>query len=98
MNREIQEWDKAAQSYSEFEATSQYSIFCRDFIANHFDIIQKLIVLDAGCGNGEHTHILTQNGANVIGCDGSIEMLKIAKSKYPSYKFDLVNLLENMPY
>lgn len=33
-----------------------------------------------------------------MSCDGSLEMLKLAKSKYPSYRFDHVNLLNNMPY
>ena len=54
--------------------------------------------MDAGCGNGEYTHLLTKNGISVTGCDGSKEMLNIAKSNYPNYQFDHVNLLENIPY
>lgn len=98
MDKVIQDWDNAAKLYSEFEATSLYSIFCREFITNHFIKIQNRIILDAGCGNGEHTHILSQKGGNVVGCDGSLEMLKLARSKYPSYRFDHVNLLNYMPY
>ncbi len=94
----IQDWDYAAKSYSEFEATSQYSIFCREFITNHYVNIQNKLILDAGCGNGEHTHILSQKGGNVVGCDGSIEMLRIAQSKFPYHRFDHVNLLNHMPY
>ncbi|WIV12887.1 class I SAM-dependent methyltransferase [Proteiniborus sp. MB09-C3] len=98
MDKVIQYWDNAAKSYSEFEATSQYSNFCREFIINYFTSVQNKIILDAGCGNGEHTHILSQKGAKVVGCDGSVEMLKLAKLKYPSYRFDHVNLLNHLPY
>jgi len=98
LDKVIQDWDNAAKLYSEFEATSLYSIFCSEFITNHFIKIQNRIILDAGCGNGEHTHILSQKGGNVVGCDGSLEMLKLARSKYPSYRFDHVNLLNYMPY
>lgn len=98
MDKVIQDWDNAARRYSEFEETSQYSNFCREFIISHFTSVQNKIILDAGCGNGEHTHILSQKGAKVVGCDGSVEMLKLAKSKYPSYRFDHVNLLNHLPY
>jgi len=84
--------------YSEFESTSRYSIYCKEFITDHFKKIQGLKVLDAGCGHGVFTHILTQNGGYVIGCDGSAEMLKIAQVKYPQYQFDTVNLLKGTPY
>lgn len=98
MNEIIQEWDKAAQSYSEFEAKSRYSLFCRDFISSCFNNISDLKILDAGCGNGEHTHILLQNGGAAIGCDASAEMIKIAQSRYPNCRYDLVNLMAKMPY
>lgn len=98
LEKVIQDWNNAAKSYSEFEATSQYSKFCGEFISNHFINIKNKKILDAGCGNGRHTHILSQNGGNVVGCDGSIEMLKLAKSKYPTYIFDHVNLLNQLPY
>ena len=94
----INEWNLAAKSYSESDSTSRYSNFCKDFVSNHFSNTQNLEILDAGCGNGEYTHILAKNGGNVTGCDGSEEMLKIAKTKYPSYKFDKVNLLDCIPY
>ena len=94
----INEWNQAAKSYSESNSTSQYSIFCKEFVSKHFSNIQNLKILDAGCGNGEYTHILSKNGNKVIGCDGSEEMLKIAKSKYPFYQFDHVNLLDIIPY
>lgn len=98
MNEIVKEWDNAAQSYSDFEEKSQYSLYCRDFISSYFSNINDLKILDAGCGNGEHAHILAKNGGIVIGCDASVEMIKIAQRKYPNCRYDLVNLMTEMPY
>lgn len=98
MGTVINQWNQSANMYSEFELTSRYSIYCREFVSSHFKNIQGLKVLDAGCGNGVFTHILSKNGGNVIGCDGSVEMLKIAQANYPQYKFDTVDLLNGTPY
>ncbi len=98
MDRVINQWNQAAMSYSEFEATSRYSGYCREFASRHFQDIKNKKVLDAGCGNGEYTHILAQNGGIVTACDGSCEMLRLAREKYPQYQFDKANLLEKLPY
>jgi ubiquinone/menaquinone biosynthesis C-methylase UbiE len=98
MDKNIQDWNDAAHSYSEFEKTSKYSLFCRDFINNHFNNVHNLKILDAGCGNGEYTHILTQNGGIVTACDGSVEMINLAKERYPFCKYDEVDLMKKTPY
>jgi ubiquinone/menaquinone biosynthesis C-methylase UbiE len=98
MDKNIQEWNCAARLYSEFEKTSHYSLFCREFISNYFRNIKNKKILDAGCGNGIYTEILTKNGGIVTGCDASTEMLNIAKERYPLYKYDKINLMEKMPY
>ena len=98
MDDVINQWNQSASMYTEFESTSRYSIFCRAFISDYFKNIQGLRVLDAGCGNGIFTNILSQNGGEVIGCDGSVEMLIIARENYPQYRFDTVNLLTGTPY
>jgi ubiquinone/menaquinone biosynthesis C-methylase UbiE len=94
----IQEWNDAARSYSDLLKTSKHLLACNSFIYKYFNNIQGLKILDAGCGNGEYTHILTKNGGIVTGCDASIEMLNIAKEMYPSYKYDKANLMEIIPY
>jgi len=98
MDNIINEWDKAAQQYSESNNTSIYPLFCKGFVAKYFKELNNKKILDAGCGNGDYTHILSKNGGNVIGCDGSIEMINIAKKNYPNYIFDNVNLLDKLPY
>jgi ubiquinone/menaquinone biosynthesis C-methylase UbiE len=98
MNNVINEWNNAAESYSEDNNKSIYSLFCKNFVIKYFSNVKNLKILDAGCGNGDYTHILTENGGNVIGCDGSDEMVKIAKTKYPKYIFENINLQNKLPY
>ena len=94
----IEEWNNAAQSYSEFNETSRYSQFCKEYICNYFDDIQGMKILDAGCGNGDYTKIFIQKGGIITSCDASVEMLQLAKEKNPLNNYDLVNLLDKLPY
>jgi ubiquinone/menaquinone biosynthesis C-methylase UbiE len=73
-------------------------MFCKEFISKQLININNAKILDAGCGDGGYTDILTKNGGKVIECDGSVEMLKIAKEKYPEYKFDHVDITTDFPY
>ncbi len=98
MDNAVYEWDAAAKAYSASEETSRYSLFCREFVAGHFACINNKNVLDAGCGNGAYTHILTKNGGIVTGCDISSGMLSIAKEKFPAYSFDKADLTGELPY
>jgi len=98
MDNVIQAWNTAARSYAEAAEISQYARFCRKFVTQYFSNVNKLKILDAGCGSGEYTHILSQNGAAVTGCDAASEMLRIAREKYPAYSYDEVNLTEPLPY
>jgi len=57
-------------------------------------------VLDAGCGNGRWSYILSKMGADVTAVDQSIHGLQNAKklcSSYPNFKSAQVNLLEPLP-
>lgn len=40
-------------------------------------------ILDLGCGTGEHLNILSSECSSCIGLDNSIEMLNIAKERFP---------------
>lgn len=57
-----------------------------DFISSAGD--GKIDILDAGCGTGNHSHILSQNPAyNLTGLDRSEAMLQIANKKIPNMSF-----------
>ena len=94
----LESWNKAAIPYTNFDAVSRNARFCKKLVSDSLKDITNLKVLDAGCGAGEYVHILTQKGADVTGCDGSVNMIEIAKSKYPSYKFDIADLHAKLPY
>ena len=40
-------------------------------------------ILDLGCGTGEHLNILSKDCSACTGIDSSIEMLNIAKQRFP---------------
>lgn len=47
----------------------------------------KLKILDIGCGTGFRTHVLSKNGALVVGVDISAKNIKIARDRYPKIRF-----------
>lgn len=44
-------------------------------------------VLDLGCGNGSLTHIIAQQGYDVVGLDSSEQGITIAQQSFPECKF-----------
>jgi cyclopropane fatty-acyl-phospholipid synthase-like methyltransferase len=50
-------------------------------------------VLDIGCGSGRDAHYLSEQGFDVVGIDGSEEMLKSAESNYPELKGRLIKAI-----
>lgn len=46
-------------------------------------------ILDVGCGAGSHMKEFVDKGYLVYGVDANPEMIKFAKKKYPSLKFDV---------
>lgn len=58
--------------------------------------IEDGLVLDLGCGTGSLTEILATKGYDMIGADGSAEMLEIAMEKKAQSGHDILYLLQNM--
>lgn len=46
-------------------------------------------ILDLGCGTGDLAELIYQKGAEVVGMDGSADMVKTAREKYPHIHFDI---------
>lgn len=94
----IDEWNNAAEIYAKRQSEAAFAAFNREFIKTLITDISGHKVLDAGCGDGYYSNWLQQQGADVIGCDGSSEMLRLARTNYPSIQFDSVDLLQPLPY
>jgi SAM-dependent methyltransferase len=56
---------------------------------------QKSIILDIGCGTGNHVSLLKEKGYNVMGIDKSEHMIKKAKQKYSDCNFKIADVLRN---
>lgn len=54
------------------------------------------IILDLGCGTGNVTELLAENGYDMIGIDNAQEMLQIAMEKKSKEKYDILYLEQDM--
>lgn len=63
----------------------------QEIIFNYLDGAKK--VLEVGCGSGRDANYMLNNGFDVIGIDGSIEMLNNARVNYPNLKGRLVKAI-----
>ena len=85
------EYTKMAYLYDKFYSKKDYKNevnFIKQFIKN-----EESLILDAGCGSGNHAKILSDLGYNVSGFDKSSDMINIANQKIPN-KFFVDNLLD----
>ena len=55
-------------------------------------------VLDAGCGTGWLTHMLSSNGFTTVGCDSSLDLLEYARRAYPNETFNQADLTKPLSY
>lgn len=85
-------YDIYAEFYDNFKSTDNYDIFLKYYleVAQEYDFKGKDI-LDLGCGTGNSMLPLLEKGFNVVGIDGSSEMLKIAEKKLINYSTELYN-------
>ena len=81
-------WDGAAAAYT---LQSQVDWF-DGFLERHLGDVEGKRVLDLGCGHGWFTHELHQRGADVVGVDGSQELLARARGRYPEVRFEQADL------
>ncbi len=58
--------------------------------------IEDGLVLDLGCGTGNMTELLADNGYDMIGVDNAEEMLEIAMDKRANSEHDILYLLQDM--
>ena len=86
-----------AEVYDQFMDNVPYREWA-DFLQ---EILQKEgisdgLVLDLGCGTGSMTRLLADRGFDMIGVDGSEDMLEIAMEKRQESGHDILYLLQDM--
>ena len=69
----------------------------KDVLWECLGAVRGLDVLDAGCGDGWLSKKLHDAGANVLGIDGSAELLHQARSSYPALEFIEHDLTQGIP-
>src|SRR5579884_3179675 len=95
-------YNEFASQYAEMmerqEKASEYHPSMAQFLKVIGDV-SGLTVLDAGCGEGYLSRILTQRGANVTGIDISPRLVEIAREKDPEGKiaYQAADLSQPLP-
>lgn len=94
-------YDSVAESYARllpdasFEAPADHAMI--EAFATHVCEGSARSVVDAGCGTGRMTRLLSSLGADVSGIDLSAGMIDVARRTYPEVSFEVAELA-NLPY
>lgn len=98
MSNVLKQWEKAAQKFANAQEDSRYANVNKTIVKKRFRQFHGDKVLDLGCGYGYYTNYFNEIGANAIGVDGAQNMVNIAKSKYPTNEFLVVDLMKPLPF
>lgn len=86
-------WDNRVRAYLDDETTMIWATNA-EFRRNYYKLIDYVLsfykdcsVVDVACGFGRHSTIFKPE--NYLGFDFSDEMIRLAKQKYPKYKFEV---------
>lgn len=83
INKTIADYNLIATKFSSTRNSLSHDLIELSKIAGPNDEI-----LDYGCGNGRLCQLFKSE--NYLGVDPSIELIKIARNKYPDYRFELI--------
>ena len=90
-------WDAAASTYAaSVDGSDSISARFSSFLAEELGSLPGRRVLDLGCGHGWLAGRLAAEGAQVMGVDGSVELLRMAGERHPDVEFHQVDLNEGL--
>ena len=87
MKKLVDQWNKAAEKYTKDQEQSDFVESNKQIVKARFKDMTGQKVLDLGCGYGYYTDYFQNIGAEVIGVDGSENMIDIARSHYEDCNF-----------
>jgi SAM-dependent methyltransferase len=90
-------YDKYAQEWTNDVRGGK--VFSHDYIEkpamlSKLPDLQGKRVLCIGCGSGDECKELADRGAQVVGIDNSVELIKIAKQSFPDIEFAVMDMQE----
>lgn len=98
-HRDLARWDEVAETYAQTSGTENDHIWLqfRDVMWEALGQISGTQILDVGCGHGWLAQKMKDRGASVVGIDGSAELLRIARTRYPGITFIQHDLSNGLP-
>jgi len=94
----LEQWENVANNYSINQRTAFNNLTNWEILKNLLGDIRNKKVLDAGCGDGFFTNELKMLGADISGCDGSNNFIKIAQNDFDGIDFKVCDLTKKLPY
>ena len=67
-------------------------------IVNNTNADETSVILDVGCGTGQHVNMLAEKNLKVLGIDISPSMINQAKQNFPKYNFKVGNVLNGSEF
>ena len=98
MNSIIDQWNKAAKTYSEKQEKSAFSLSNKRIVETRFPRLNGEKVLDLGCGYGCYTDYFRCIGGDAVGVDGAPAMIGIARERYPESSFIVADITCPLPF
>ena len=98
MKNLVEQWNNAAKRYAEEQEQSEFAESNKWIVKARFKDLTGQKVLDLGCGYGCYTDYFQHIGADVLGVDGSANMVEIARTRYPSCSFEVCDITETLPF
>lgn len=92
---ELRGWEQSATAYERY--FTNIALKTSESIKKSIKLSKVSSALDVACGPGHLTARLNEIGGNVVGIDFSESMINIAKSFYPSCRFE-VGDAQDLPY
>ena len=94
---DIADWNRIASEYCEKIEEGGGRREISEPLLERIGKTRGMSVLDLGCGHGWLCNELEKRGSNVIGVDGSDEMIDWARAQFPHLDFHVFDLAHGLP-